>query len=181
MQLLPPPAHEEQCITLIGMPGAGKSTLGSLLARQLQWAFVDTDLLIEAAYGTCLQSIADAMNKEAFLDIEAAVVSSVRARRAVLATGGSVIYRAKAMEHLCALGPVLYLHVPFATIEERVARNPERGLAIAPGQTLAHLYEERRALYEHYATLSVTTENLSPQESVQAVLEALQKHHSLSH
>jgi shikimate kinase len=179
MQLLPPPAHEELCITLIGMPGAGKSTLGSLLARHLQWAFVDTDLLIEAAYGAELQSITNAMSKEDFLNVEASVVSSVRAHRTVLATGGSVVYRAQAMEHLRALGPVLYLHVPFALIEERVARNPERGLAIAPGQTLTHLYEERRALYEHYATLSISTENLTPQESVQAVLSALQKQHIL--
>ena len=173
MKLLPPPAREEICITLIGIPGAGKSTIGQQLARQLQWALLDTDHLIEAAYGLPLQAITDALGKEAFLDVEADVVASVRASRTVLATGGSVVYRESAMTRLRELGPVVYLDVPFAAIEERVARNPQRGLAIAPGQTLRDIYEERAALYDRYASLRVDMADASPAGCTERILLAL--------
>lgn len=152
------------CVSLIGMAGAGKSTVGQALAQLLGWAFMDSDYLMEALYASRLQGVTDALSKEAFLDLEAAVVGSVRAARTVLATGGSVIYRESAMRHLSALGPVVHLEVPFAVIEERIARNPDRGLAIAPGQTLRGLFEEREALYRRYADLCCPVEDKSPQQ-----------------
>lgn len=173
MKLLPPPTKEEICISLIGMPGAGKSTIGQMLARQLQWALLDTDHLIEAAYGLPLQAVTDALGKEAFLDVEANIVASVRACRTVLATGGSVVYRPCAMARLHELGPVVYLDVPFSAIEERVARNPQRGLAIAPGQSLYDIYEERAALYTGNANLRVDMAEATPTECAERVLLAL--------
>ena len=150
--LLPPPPACP-CVVLIGMAGAGKSTVGMALAQTLGWAFMDSDYLMEALYADRLQSVTDALSKEAFLDLEAVVLGSIRVQRTVIATGGSAVYRPQAMAHLATLGPVVFLDVPLETIEERIARNPDRGLAIAPGQTLADIFYEREALYNHYATL----------------------------
>lgn len=157
--LLTAPSRLAPCIILIGMAGAGKSTVGSLLARELGWAFLDSDHLMEALYGARLQDITDALDKESFLDLEATVICSIRAHRTVIGTGGSVVYRDAAMRHLAGLGCLVHLDVPLAVIEERVARNPERGLAIAPGQTLADIFHEREALYSRWRQLHCLTQN----------------------
>ena len=134
--LVAAPARLAPCIILIGMAGAGKSTVGGVLARELGWAFLDSDHLIEALYGARLQDVTDALGKEAFLDAECTVIRAIKANRTVIGTGGSVVYREEAMRHLAKLGPIVHLDLPLAVIEERIARNPQRGLAIAPGQTL---------------------------------------------
>lgn len=160
----------EGCISIIGMAGAGKTTVGRELALQLGWAHVDTDNLIEATYGTRLQAVADSMDKESFLDVEAGVIRRIGARRTVLSTGGSVVYRHAAMEHLAALGPLVYLEVSLPLILQRIAMNPERGLAIAPGQTIEDLYNERIALYRRYATFTVAADTLSPTQCAQRIV-----------
>lgn len=165
------------CISLIGMPGAGKSTVGRYLARQLDWALVDTDHLIEANYGTTLQNITDAMTKDAFLDVEGGVVGSLQTCHCILATGGSVVYRDRAMQHLLSLGPVIFLEVSLPLLLERVARNPNRGLAIAPGQTLEDLYAERLQLYKRYATHTITADKLSPSQCCEAIIQAVNAAH----
>ncbi len=86
-----PGLSDGQCVTLIGMAGAGKSTVGRAVADLLGWAYVDTDHLIEATYGARLQDVTDALDKETFLDVESRVIQSLRMQRAVLATGGSVV------------------------------------------------------------------------------------------
>lgn len=166
-------AAPQPCISIIGMAGAGKSTVGLALAHELGWAFMDTDHLMEALYASRLQGVTDELSKEAFLDLEACVVSSVRAPRTVLATGGSVIYREQTMRRLASQGPVVHLEVPFALIEERIARNPERGLAIAPGQTLRGLFEEREALYRRYADVLCPAEGRTPQQCAAWIQERL--------
>ena len=93
--------------------------------------------------------------------------------RTVIATGGSVVYRASTMEHLASLGPVIYLEAPMNVVLERIARNPDRGLAIAPGQTVEELFLEREALYRRYASLVVSTAGVSPAESARRALEEI--------
>ena len=159
------------CITLIGMAGAGKSTVGKQLARLLDWKLVDTDQLIEAAYGVPLQDITDKLGKDAFLDVEATVMSAIKANRVVLATGGSVVYRENAMGHLRSLGPIAYLEVPLPIILERIARNPLRGLAIAPGQSVEDLFREREVLYTRYANCTIDAGKLSPEACAKAILK----------
>lgn len=161
--LLPPPPACP-CVILIGMAGAGKSTVGMALAQSLGWAFMDSDYLMEALYADRLQAVTDALSKEAFLDLEAVMLGSIRVQRTVIATGGSAVYRPRAMAHLASLGPVVFLDVPLETIEERIARNPDRGLAIGPGQTLADIFYEREALYSHYATLRCDARQKTPQQ-----------------
>ena len=168
-----PNLPEDSCITFIGMAGAGKTTVGRLVARSLDWAFADSDHIIEAAFGSPLQAVTDSMTKEAFIDMEADIVCDLRFTRTVISTGGSVIYRQRTMEHLASLGPIVYLDVPLPIILERIARNPDRGLAIAPGQTVEDLFREREELYRRYATLSVPTSGIGALESARRVLEKL--------
>ena len=168
-----PGLTEGNCVTLIGMAGAGKSTVGRAVAERLGWASVDTDYLIEATYGARLQDVTDALDKEAFLDVEARVILSLRMQRTVLATGGSVVYRPEAMRYLVSLGPVVFLDVPLPLILERIARKPDRGLAIAPGQTVEDLFREREALYRRWATCRVAAEDIDIAETAQSVLDAI--------
>lgn len=164
-----PVATDEECVSIIGMAGAGKTTVGKALATQLSWAFIDSDHIIEAHYGTRLQDVADSMTKEEFLDVEGSIISRIGARRTVVSTGGSVVYRQFAVDHLKTLGPVVYLDVSLPTILERISRNPERGLAIAPGQTIEDLYNERKALYEAAADFTVRCEDLAPDTCAQTI------------
>lgn len=167
------PTRPSPCIILIGMAGAGKSTVGEALARTLGWAFVDSDHLIEAVYAARLQDVTDALGKSAFLDVESSVVSAIKANRTVIATGGSVVYREQTMRHLASLGPLVYLDVPFTVVEERIARNPQRGLAIAPGQTLRDIFQEREELYTRYATLRCPAADKNPQQCVNWIVQQL--------
>lgn len=160
-------------VVLIGMAAAGKTTIGRLVADLLHWPHVDTDHLIESFYGTRLQNIADSLTKEEFLNVEAEIIQVMRVNRVVISTGGSAVYRPAAMEHLATLGPIIHLDVPLDIILERIARNPDRGLAIAPGQTIEELFAEREALYKKWATTSVSADNSSPLLAAQAVVDLL--------
>ena len=150
--LLPPPPACP-CVVLIGMAGAGKSTVGMALAQTLGWAFMDSDYLMEALYADRLQSVTDALSKEAFLNLEAVVLGSIRVQRTVIATGGSVVYGAEAMAHLKSIGTVVYLRLTCENITERLGDLHARGVTIKPGWTLRDLYNERCPLYEQYADI----------------------------
>ena len=152
-----PGLTEDKCVTLIGMAGAGKSTVGRAVAERLGWAYVDTDHLIESTYGARLQDVTDALDKERFLDV----------------TGGSVVYRPEAMRYLTSLGPVVFLDVPLPLILERISRKPDRGLAIAPGQTVEDLFREREALYRQWATCRVAAGDIDVSETANAVFDAI--------
>ena len=140
------------CVSIIGMAGCGKTTIGRLLAAHLQWAHLDTDLVIESTYATKLQRLTERLPREEFLHIEDETIRSLRLRRTIISTGGSAVYSSGAMKHLRSLGPVVHLDVPLPAILERIARKPERGLVIAPGQTVEGLFAERAALYQQWRT-----------------------------
>lgn len=168
-----PPKEFLPCISLIGMAGAGKSTLAKLLAKRLSWSMVDTDHAIEASYGTILQNITDKLSKDEFLDVEAQVLSSLRLARTVIATGGSVVYRETSMQHLATLGFIVHIVVDLPVILKRIARNPNRGLAIAPGQSIEDLFYEREELYKRYATHSIDATYKNPKECVDIIISEL--------
>lgn len=136
------------CISLVGMAASGKTTIGRELAALFGWAHIDTDHVIEAFYGARLQEVTDSMTKEEFLDVEAKIIQSLVVNNAVLSTGGSVVYRQAAVDFLLGLGPVIHIDVPLPIILTRIARKPDRGLAINPGQTVEDLYNERQELYK---------------------------------
>lgn len=139
--------NTEPCISLIGMAGAGKTTVGKALAERLQWAHLDTDRLLEAYWGCSLQELVDQMGLDEFLKAEEQLVSDLWLRRTVISTGGSVIYGSRAIERLKTLGPVVYLYVESATVLERIEDGQGRGLVRRPGMNLEQLYAEREPLY----------------------------------
>ena len=138
-------------IVLTGMPGAGKSTVGVVLAKRIGYRFVDSDLVIQEKYGKLLHELIEEQGVEGFWKIENEVNASLELQRSVIATGGSVIYGREAMEHLRRMGTVIYLKLPLAEVVERLGDLNARGVTLMPGQTLEELYEERVPLYETYA------------------------------
>lgn len=146
---------ENKNIILIGMPGAGKSTLGVLLARAMNYRFMDTDLLIQEREGKLLCEIIAEEGMQRFLEIEGEVNAGIEAERTVIAPGGSAIYSEKAMEHLSRIGIIVYLHVPVTELQKRLGDLKRRGVVLKEGQTLEMLYEERRVYYERYARITV--------------------------
>ncbi len=173
-RLAPEKLPSAGCLTLIGMAGVGKSTVGRLLAQELGWAHLDTDRLLEAYYGLPLQDIFDNLGRQAFLQAEEAVVAGLNMRRCVISTGGSVIYGPTAMERLRRLGPVIHLQACLQTIECRIDNLDQRGLAKAPGQGLDALLAEREPLYLRAACWSLPTDQLSPEQSSACILDWLE-------
>lgn len=142
-------------IVLIGMPGAGKSTVGVVLAKRLGCRFVDSDLIIQERFGKLLHELIEEHGVEGFWKIENDVNASLQLSGSVIATGGSVIYGSEAMEHLRLIGRVVYLKLPYEEVEERLGDLNARGVTLKPGQTLRDLYEERTPLYEKYAHATI--------------------------
>ena len=159
----------EENITLIGMPGSGKSTVGVLLAKTLGCGFVDTDLLIQQREGALLQEILDRRGVDSFLRAEEAAICALACRGTVIATGGSAVCRPRAMEHLKALGRVVYLHVPLEELEGRIQNMSTRGIAMEPGQTLRAVYDHRQPLYRRYADRVVECAGQTLEQTVAAV------------
>jgi len=145
-------------ITLIGMPGAGKSTVGQLLARSLQLEFIDTDDLLCLQQQRTLQNIVDNDGYMQLRRFEEQAILSIEAKKSVISTGGSTVYSAAAMQHLSSLSKIIYLSVPYEIIAERIKNLDTRGLAKQPDQSLHDLYVERTELYEKYAEITVAAD-----------------------
>jgi shikimate kinase len=163
-------------IVLIGMPGAGKSTVGVILAKLMGRGFLDTDLLIQTSERRTLQQIVDGEGHLALRRIEEKVLLGLACEGCVIATGGSAVYSRAAMEHLGADGIIVFLDADLPTLEARVTDFRTRGIALSPGQSLAELFEERQHLYLQYADLVVTCSG-QPQEMVcAAIIDGMQRH-----
>lgn len=153
-------------IILIGMPGAGKSTVGVVLAKRRGCGFVDSDLLIQEKYDALLHELISKRGTEGFLKLEEEVNASIDVKRTVIATGGSVVYGGRAMEHLKEIGTVVYLKLSCGTIKDRLGDLNERGVTLRQGQTLEDLYRERIPLYEKYADVTIDCEKKNIREIV---------------
>ncbi len=138
-------------IVIIGLPGAGKSTMGVILAKALGMKFIDTDILIQEDSGRLLQEIIDEEGVEAFKTIEERTILSLRCRNTVIATGGSVVFSGRAMEYLKSDGIVLYLEISFEEMVRRLGTITGRGIVLVRGQGLREMYDQRVPLYEKYA------------------------------
>lgn len=146
---------KEGNLILIGMPGAGKSTVGVVLAKNKGLRFLDSDLCIQEEQNRLLHEIIAQDGLDGFLEIENKVNASLQAKKSVIATGGSVVYGKEAMEHLSDIGTVIYLQLPYEAIKERLGDLTKRGVALKKGQSLKDLYEERIPLYEKYADITI--------------------------
>ena len=159
-------------LILIGMPGAGKSTVGVVLAKRLGMRFVDSDLVIQEHYGKLLHELIHEHGVEGFWKLEEEINASMKFTSAVISTGGSAVYGEKAMKRFRRSGKVIYLKLPCQEIAERLGDLNERGVTMQPGQSLEDLFEERRPLYEKYAHLTVDCSGKSLREIVEEIAKA---------
>ncbi len=160
-------------VVLIGMPSAGKSTIGVILAKVLGYQFLDSDLLIQEQESELLKDIIDKRGIDGFLAIENQINSEIDTVNTVIATGGSVIYGKEAMEHLREVGIVVYIKLSLNTITDRLGNIKQRGVVLRKGQDLKMLYEERCPLYEKYAHITVDGEQLNSEELMEKIAEEI--------
>lgn len=160
-------------IVLIGMPAAGKSTVGVLLAKTLVMSFADTDLLIQQKYNKNLCDIISENGTDAFLRIENDVICSAQFTDSVIATGGSAVYGEACMKKLKENGIVIYLKLPVEEIESRIKDITTRGIAMKGSSTVAQLYEQRAKLYEKYADITINCSGLNPEQCVENIISIL--------
>jgi shikimate kinase len=151
-------------LTLIGMPGAGKSTIGIILAKNLSLGFIDTDILIQINQQKSLQQILDETDHLNLRAIEENEILKLNVSRQVIATGGSAAYSDKAMLHLRKRSTIVFLEVSFAEIERRIRNFATRGIAKAAHQTFHQLFDERQVLYRKYAELTLCCDGFDQEE-----------------
>lgn len=162
-------------IVYIGMPGAGKSTLGVLTAKTLGMNFTDTDLLVQQKEGRLLQEIIDQSGTKAFLEIEQKCIYEARFENCVVATGGSAVYGEKAMKVLKENGVIVYLKISYQEMIKRIQNITTRGIVLEQGQTLKDVYEKRTPMYEQYADLVVECDGKNIEELLGNVIHRLKQ------
>lgn len=160
-------------IILIGMPGVGKSTVGVILAKVLGYSFIDTDLVIQEKEGRKLREIIETEGVDGFIAAENRICSQLQAHKAVIATGGSVVYGREAMAHLRSIGTVVYLKLEYRKLRYRLGNIKNRGVVIRNGQTLSGLFRERAPLYEKYADIIVDETGCGIEKTVRKITEEL--------
>ncbi len=162
-------------IVLIGMPGAGKSTVGVILAKKTSCGFIDTDVIIQTSQGRSLQDIVDKEGHLALRKIEEDVLLNLRLLNHVIATGGSAAYSHSAMMHLKSDGIIVFLNVDLNTLQSRVHDLTTRGLAKRPDQSFADLFEERFVLYEKYADVTIDCGGLTQEKVCTRIVEEVEE------
>lgn len=162
-------------IILIGMPGAGKSTLGIVLAKIMNYRFLDADLVIQQQCDKTLQKLIDACGPEGFIQVENEILRDIEADHTVIATGGSAVYSDEAMRHLAEIGRVVYLKISYDQLVNRLSDLQERGVVLKGGigMSLRELFDERKPLYEQYADVVVDVDDLSITAAARKVADAL--------
>lgn len=160
-------------IVLIGMPGSGKSTVGVLLAKALGYSFIDVDLLISKEAGKTLQEILDQDGLDYFLHLEGKIGEQLEYEKTVIATGGSMVLSANAMENLKRNGKIVFIDVDLDEIKRRVTNIKTRGIAFGKGETLDDVYRVRFPLYQKYADITVSLELSSIESTVDTIVEKL--------
>lgn len=168
-------ADKSSNIVLIGMPGAGKSTLGVVVAKIVGYSYVDADLLIQSQCDKTLQKIIDALGPDGFVEIENEVLCGLEADHAVISTGGSAVYSDEAMKHLSEIGTVVYLEVSLEELQNRLGGLHERGVVMKDGMgmSLSALYDERVPLYEKYADITLNINGMSVRDAARALVDKL--------
>ena len=142
------------------MPGAGKSTLGIVLAKILNYDFIDADLVIQNSCDKTLQKLIDACGPEGFIQVENEILRELNASKSIIATGGSAVYSDEAMKHLAEIGTIVYLKITYDQLVSRLSDLQER---------------ERLPLYEQYAEVTVDVNDLSITAAARKVADALKQ------
>ena len=159
-------------VVLIGMPGSGKSTCGVVAAKMMLKNFFDTDLLIQNIEDSLLQDIIDKRGNDYFKKAEEDAILSLDIQGTVIATGGSVIYSQRAMEHLKSLGKIIYLHLDYDHMCERISNLSTRGVLMNNGNTLLDMYNERLPLYKKWADATIDCNNNTVEQTARQITQA---------
>ncbi len=162
-------------VTLIGMPGCGKSCMGRALAGKMKMKLVDSDRLIEKRYGKKLQVLIDEVGVDEFRKIEESVLMSIKGENLIISTGGSAVYSDPAMQYLKSIGKVFYLYCSFETIKERIGDFSRRGIVLKENQTLLDLYNERIPLYRKYADVTILCDGNAYPQYQSATIRAIKR------
>ena len=167
---------EKDNIVLIGMPGAGKSTLGIVLAKIMNYHFIDADLVIQNQCDKTLQKLIDACGPEGFIEVENEILRDIEASKSIISTGGSAVYSDEAMRHLTEIGTVVYLQISYDELVNRLHDLQERGVVLKGGigMSLRELFDERKPLYEKYAEVTVDVDDLSITAAARKVADAIE-------
>ena len=160
-------------ISLIGMPGSGKSTIGVLLAKRIGLAFVDTDILIQEQEQATLAEIIARSSPFVLREIEEQVLLDMPITDSVISTGGSVVYSTAIMARLSAASTVVYLRAQLETVEYRISLAPDRGIASPGNHTLEDVYNERVPLYEQYSDIVVDVDHDTPESITGQIISQL--------
>ena len=162
----------KKSISLVGMAGAGKSSIGKQLADYLGFGFIDSDLLIETEHQESLQRVLDRFGKENFLKIEEKALMSIEFNNTVLATGGSAIFSELAMDYVRSRSSIIFIKVPYEKIVERVSNFSERGFLKSSNQTIQQAFNERQLLYNHFADYEVAND-ASQEKCLKKILDLI--------
>ena len=155
------------------MSGAGKSTVGVILAKRTSRDFVDTDVLIQTSQGRTLQDIVDTDGYTVLRKIEEDALLGLCVQNHVVATGGSAAYSDQAMTHLKSDGVIILLDVDLVTLESRISDFSTRGLAKRLDQSFAELFDERFALYTKYADITIKCAGLTQEDVCARIIEEI--------
>ncbi len=167
--------HKES-IFLVGPMGAGKSTVGRVLAERLSYQFVDSDHEIEARTGASIPMIFDIEGESGFRERERQVIDELTQRtETILATGGGVVEREENRQHLRSRGFVVYLKSPVEHLIQRTKHDRNRPLLQTdnPAQVLTDLMVRREPWYIEMADLVVETQQLSVHRVVKQIVDRL--------
>lgn len=167
--------HMKSNVTLIGMPGSGKSTVGIILAKNLSFGFIDTDVLIQINRQKSLQDIINETDYLNLRKVEEEEILKLNVENHVIATGGSAVYSDKAMSHLQRISTIVFLEVSLEEIKRRIHNFTTRGIAKAENQTFRELFDERQALYRKYAEMTIDCNNISQDDVAVIISSGLNK------
>lgn len=151
------------------MPGAGKSTIGIILAKNLGLGFIDTDILIQINQQKTLQQIIDENDHQYLRTVEEKEILKINLQNHVIATGGSAAYSEKAMAHLLSISKIVFLEVDFEGLKKRISNYATRGIAKAKNQTFTALFNERQALYKKYAEITIDCNRLDQERLAEQI------------
>lgn len=156
-------------VTLIGMPGAGKSTIGIILAKYLTFGFIDTDILIQINHQKSLQQIMDETGYLNLRNIEENEILKINVENHIIATGGSAVYSEKAMAHLQKISVIVFLKVASPVLEKRIHNYATRGIAKSAGQSFSQLFSERQTLYDRYGDITIDCAAMDQEEIAEVI------------
>jgi shikimate kinase len=171
MRICPDKFPNKENLVMVGMPGAGKSTIGVLLAKETSFDFLDVDVYIQGQEHRRLQEIIDVEGIDTFKKLEEKHLCKIDVDGVVVSTGGSAIYSNKGIASLKNKGLVIFLKINMETLEERLGDFSTRGVVIAPGQTFEDLFAERNKLYAAAADIVIKCDGKSQDELVKEITQ----------